>query len=122
MNRRARGSRFERRAEHYLRGQGLETLDRNFHCRQGEVDLVMREDGVTVFVEVRYRGTGSLVTAAQSVDRQKQAKLCRAAGVYLNRHPRLAATPCRFDVVAFRDVAGQAEVRWIRNAFSAGGG
>jgi putative endonuclease len=54
------------------------------------------------------------VDAIDSVDRRKQLKLSRAAGIFLHRHSRLGAGPCRFDVVAF-DAAGAPN--WIRNAF-----
>lgn len=114
IDRRALGARWEERAEAFLRERGLHLLARNFLCRAGEIDLVMRDGEVTVFVEVRFRGPGARVGAAASVSRQKQWRIARAAGLYLSRHPRLAATPCRFDVVAFEN---EDAPRWIRNAF-----
>lgn len=114
MNKREAGAQWERRAEQWLHGQGLRTLRRNFLCRVGEVDLVMNDAGVTVFVEVRFRGPGSHVSAAQSVSPRKQLRLARAAGMFLRQHPALAAGACRFDVVAFEQ---EQQPRWIRNAF-----
>lgn len=114
MKTRETGTLWEQQAERFLHRQGLRTLQRNFNCRCGEIDLVMREAQVTVFVEVRFRRPGSLVSAVESVGRQKQLRLARAAALYLRQHPRLAAGPCRFDVVAFEP---DDDPVWIRNAF-----
>jgi len=114
VNHRLEGSAWETRAERFLKERGLHTLCRNFLCRAGEIDLVMQDVDTTVFVEVRYRGDGSRVEALESVDRHKQARLSRAAGVFLHRHAALGAGPCRFDVVAF---AANGSPMWVRNAF-----
>ncbi|HET6592353.1 MAG TPA: YraN family protein, partial [Xanthomonadales bacterium] len=42
-------------AEKMLRGRGLRPVARNYHCRCGEIDLIMLDASVLVFVEVRYR-------------------------------------------------------------------
>lgn len=117
MNRRDAGSAWERHAERWLCRQGLRLLQRNFHCRLGEIDLVMSHAGCTVFVEVRYRGPSSRGRGLESVTREKQLKLARAAGIFLNAHPRLAAGPCRFDVVALDGEGSRPRIRWVRNAF-----
>lgn len=114
MNRRAEGAAWERRAEKFLVQRGLRTLQRNFLCRCGEIDLVMRDGDTTVFVEVRFRGSGSRAEALASVDRRKQLRLSRAAGIFLHRHRRLGAGPCRFDVIA---IDGDGAPNWVRNAF-----
>lgn len=102
----------ERLARRYLEGQGLRLLAEQFRCRHGEVDLVMRDGGTLVFIEVRYRRSERFGGATASVDRRKQARLAAAAAFYLQRHP--SALPCRFDVVAIGD--GD-RVEWIRHAF-----
>ena len=117
MSTRAFGGRWEQHAESYLRERGLTPLRRNFHCRMGEIDLIMNDQGVTVFVEVRYRGPGSLLSAAETVDRGKQLKLSRAAGIFLSRNPRLAAGPCRFDVICIDADRSGTRLGWVRNAF-----
>lgn len=112
-----RGRLAERFAATYLRGRGLRLLERNFRYRHGEIDLIMSEAGTIVFVEVRLRGAGSRVTAAQSVTPAKQRHLVSAARAYLHRHPALAQRPCRFDAVLF-DAPTYRPV-WIRQAFDA---
>lgn len=115
----AKGKQWEHRAETWLAQRGLVSLARNFNCRLGELDLVMRDGDTTVFVEVRYRGPGSRATALETVTRQKQLRVCRAAGIFLGQNPHLASGACRFDVVAFEPGATGNRVRWVRNAFDA---
>ena len=112
-----RGSAAEREALRYLEARGLETLARNFRCRLGELDLVMRDGDCLVFVEVRFRA-GNFVAPALSVDGRKQRKLVQAAGLYLSRKPRLADMPVRFDVISVeRAPDARGRIQWIRDAF-----
>ena len=104
----------ERLAEAYLRRQGLRLVARNYRCRRGEIDLVMRDGGELVFVEVRYRASSRFGGAAGSVDVFKQRRLIAAAGHYLGANP--SPLPCRFDVVA---ISGADRIDWIKNAFEA---
>jgi putative endonuclease len=102
-------------ALHYLEAQGLTLVTRNFRCRTGELDLIMREGEYLVFVEVRSRRYIRYGTPAESVTRPKQQKLLRAAAFYLQgRHLDL---PCRFDVVAILRPGGEPHIEWIRDAF-----
>ena len=55
MNKRQAGAEYEARAAEWLEQQGLCILERNFYCRQGEVDLVAEDGAYLVFVEVKYR-------------------------------------------------------------------
>eukprot|EP00494_Astrolonche_serrata_P015673 UN15825 len=83
MDKQLRGRHFESLAKQYLLERNLQLVQENYHCRWGEIDLVMRDDTAIVFVEVRYRGPGSKVDALSSVDRRKQKKLCNAGLMYL---------------------------------------
>ena len=112
---RAPGATRERDACRFLEAQGLRLQARNFHCRLGEIDLIMRDGEELVFVEVRHRGAGSLVDATGSVDARKQQRLIKAARVWLTRHPQEADAPMRFDVCASDGTGWE----WIRNAFDA---
>lgn len=81
----------------------------------------MRDAGCLVFVEVRYRGPGDYVTAAESVDEHKQRRLTMAARGFLRKNARLSVLPVRFDVVAIDEpVLGKPQLRWIRDAFRPG--
>lgn len=112
-----KGEAWEILAERYLHEHGLFTLAKNFHCRLGEIDLVMREDDTIVFVEVRYRRQSRYGSAIETVTRPKQMKICRAAGIFLSRRPALATRPCRFDVIGISGAAENVQLEWISGAF-----
>ena len=98
----------------FLQGQGLKLIARNWRCKAGELDLVMRDADTVVVAEVRKRVRSDYGTAAETVDRRKQLKLARATRLLLARRPDLAEAPLRFDVVTL-DGAGRIE--WLREAF-----
>jgi len=108
------GTAGERTAEQYLVSQGLQTVTRNYHCRTGELDLVMRQGNVLVFVEVRVRRHRGFGGALASVDSRKQRRLILAAQHYLQQTHWDG--PCRFDVVG---LDGHDRPEWISNAFDA---
>lgn len=99
----------EEQALAHLQAHGLKLVERNFLCKGGEIDLVMQDGDVLVFVEVRLRASASHGGAAASVTFAKQRRLTLAAQVYLLRLP--SEPPCRFDVVAID--AGQ--LSWLKN-------
>lgn len=108
------GQRAEDIAVAFLRAQGLEILDRNFRRRLGELDIIAREGGTLVIVEVRMRTSDRYGGAAASVDSRKQQRLARAAAQLLQQRRNLAHLPARFDVVL---VGVGGEVQWLRHAF-----
>ncbi len=114
-----RGDDAENAACDYLRSQGLTLVERNFLCKRGEIDLVMRQANTTVFVEVRYRRNAQYGSAAESVDWRKQEKLLATAEHYLQQHPKAARGACRFDVVALTMQNQQHKIDWIMDAFQA---
>jgi putative endonuclease len=112
------GAHAEQLAADYLRKQGLTLHERNFSCKQGELDLVMEDGGTLVFVEVRYRKSARFGSAAETVTLAKQAKLLLAAQMYLLQHPKFNDNPSRFDVVGVTPgVANSHEFTWLKNAF-----
>lgn len=100
----------------HLRRHGLKLLTRNYHCRRGEIDLVMRDRESLVFVEVRYRRQDRYGSASESVNWHKQQRLIAAAEHYLlyEGNTRPAA---RFDVVAISGDGPDLKLEWIHNAF-----
>lgn len=98
----------------YLQAQGLALVARNFRCKSGEIDLIMRERQTLVFVEVRKRAKGRFGSAADSITPAKQRKLMLAAQFYLLRFA--TAPACRFDVIA---IDGE-QLSWIKNAIENG--
>jgi len=111
--RKKRGTDAEAAAAAFLEKNGLRVIERNWRCRLGEIDLVLRDRDMIVLVEVRLRTHSAFGGAAASIDRRKQAKLAAAARLYLARQPD---RPCRFDVILMADAEGR-DIEWIRNAF-----
>jgi putative endonuclease len=113
-----RGKITETFAENYLIKQGLTSIDRNVHCRQGEIDLVMRDDDIIVFIEVKYRKNNHFGGAIEAVSIAKQNKI-RHCVAYFFQQANLNEynTPCRFDVIALEGNINQPQVTWLKNAF-----
>jgi len=111
------GEAFEQQAADWLSQRGLSLLARNFHCRFGELDLVMLEDQTLVFVEVRQRSHSQFGGAAASVTASKQRKLIHAANWFLGQHPEHQSRNCRFDVLAFEPIDTQCGPMWYKDAF-----
>ena len=103
------GYKAEENALSFLARQGLKVVERNFRCRFGEIDLIMRDGDVLVFVEVRKRKNGFFGGALASISMAKQRRLVSTARYYLSRTSFLPS--CRFDVVAFDGN----ECRWLKN-------
>lgn len=105
------------RAGEFLEQEGLVVLARNFRCRGGEIDLVLRDGDTVVIAEIRYRADNAFGTPAETVDGRKQLRLIACARRFLQSYPALAQAPLRFDVVA---LAGRdRRIEWIRDAFRA---
>lgn len=87
-------------ALHYLQTQSLQLIQRNFHSRYGEIDLIMRDGHCLCFVEVRARAETSWASAEESVNLRKQEKIIQTAQIFLQKSPEFSQLDCRFDVVA----------------------
>jgi len=112
------GASAENLALQYLQAKGLRVLQRNFHCRFGEVDLVMLDRQCLVFVEVRYRAKNRFSTAAHSISSTKQNRIIRTACIFVSRNRRYAENTMRFDVVAIDSgCAGESTIQWMADAF-----
>ena len=116
-DRRARGQWAEEVAARHLAAHGLVCRDRNFRSRYGEIDLVMEDGEVLVFVEVRSRGGTGFMDPAESVDRTKRTRLVRTADTWLRTRKRTSVPVCRFDVVAVTGEPQAPQIRWLRGAF-----
>lgn len=104
-------------AEH-LTGLGMQVLDRNWRCAEGELDLVARDgDGTVVFVEVKTRAGTGFGLPAEAVGRVKQRKLRVLASRWLAEHPT-GRSGLRFDVVGIVRTPGeQPLLTHLRGAF-----
>jgi len=99
----------------YLQAQGLALVERNYQCRGGEIDLIMKDGGTLVFVEVRFRASERFGGALASVGVRKQAKIIQAAAHYMAA--KRVDRPARFDVAAVSPDQGRLAIQWIKGAF-----
>lgn len=106
------GAQAEQVAAQFLQKNGLRLIQRNFRCRFGEIDLILRDGETLIFAEVRQRSRGDFGGAAASIDAHKQRRLILTAQHYLASLPHIP--PCRFDAVLL-DAADNVE--WVKNAF-----
>lgn len=107
----------EAHARQYLQQHGLTYVARNYTTATGEIDLIMRDGSVLVFIEVRTRQNKYFGTAQDSVDYRKQSKVIKTAQCYLKQYQLTERVLCRFDVVAVGYSNEQVMIEWIKSAF-----
>ena len=106
---------------HYLKSKGLKLVEKNFNSRFGEIDIIMLDKKMLVFVEVRFRKNNQFGGALESITPSKQTKLRRTAELYLQKNSQ--HENARFDVVSISkntqtSTDNQAYIfDWIVNAF-----
>lgn len=103
-----KGEEAEQAAADHLEARGLKLVARNYRCRGGEIDLILRDGAYLVFVEVRERAGAAFGGAAASITVSKQARIRLAAQHYLSRHG--IDLPCRFDAVLVQG----GRIEWLR--------
>lgn len=92
-------------------------MERNFHTRYGEIDLVMLDNATTVFVEVRSRKHNGYMDVIETIDAKKVKRIILASRIYLQARGENTES-YRFDVVTLSGSLHSPEISWIRNAFS----
>lgn len=110
------GRRGEAWAALFLRLKLYRIVERRVKTPVGEIDLVAQRFGVTVFVEVKSRSFSH--QEGEALDAVNRRRIVRAAQLWLTRHPKLAATDLRFDVIFLAPFAWP---RHLKNAFDATG-
>jgi putative endonuclease len=109
------GLQAEQWAAQHLQQQGLTLIAQNYRSRFGEIDLIMQDGKVLVFIEVRLRKNSDFGGAAASIDQRKQQRIILTAQHYLATLKQLP--PCRFDAVLINKTDKKFE--WLKNAFEA---
>lgn len=96
------GARGEDLAEQVLREAGMVIVDRNWRCREGEIDLIALDevDGAStlVFCEVKLRRGSGFGSPLEAVTAQKVRRLRRTVAAWLRAHP-VAGARVRIDVI-----------------------
>lgn len=92
------GKKGETIAVNFLKKQGYKIIERNYRSKVGEIDIIAREKGDIVFIEVKTRQSDNFGLPEEAVSYRKQRRLTKIALSYLTHH-RLRGVNCRFDVV-----------------------
>lgn len=112
-----RGHTAELAACDFLRKQGFDLVEQNFRSQYGEIDLIMLESELLVFIEVRQRPRSHFGSAIDSVTASKCRKIARTAAYYLQTHTQHRHRACRFDVIGAVISQGDWQFQWVRDAF-----
>lgn len=113
-----KGQKGEDIAVFYLENKGYKIINRNYHSRFGEIDIIAKKEKYIIFIEVKTRRKGSKFTAFEAVDIFKQKKIIKTAMIYLSENDEQLQP--RFDVISilFCGKFGEIkEVNHIKNAF-----
>ena len=106
-------------AAEYLRKKRYSIVAAGYHCRFGEIDLVVQDRKFLVFVEVKLRKSADFAKAMEYVDRRKQDRIRMTASMYLSQNPTKLQP--RFDVIEIYAPEGTAtrhpEIRHMEDAF-----
>jgi len=97
--RRALGASGEEAVATWYQERGYEIVVRNWRCREGELDLIVRDGRAFVFCEVKTRTTDAFGAPVEAVNRAKQERLRRLAARWLSEAP-LRPREIRFDVAS----------------------
>ena len=116
------GNRGEKIAANFLRKQGYRIIEKNYHSRLGEIDIVAKEGEFIVFTEVKTRRSTDFGLPEEALSYDKRRRLSKLALGYL-AHRRIKDTNCRFDVVSIlmdnKKVSKVKHIKLIKNAFPA---
>ncbi len=105
----------EQAAADHLCGHGYEILGRNIRTPHGEIDLVARKAGITIFVEVKARTGTSFGPPEVAVTPRKQAHMLASAEYYAQQNE---VDHWQIDVIAVQKIEGKVEIVHFENALS----
>jgi putative endonuclease len=119
MGRLSLGKRSEDLATDFLCKKGFKIIERNFFCKSGELDIIARNKGIIVFIEVRSIQTGFFHDPLDSITYAKINRLKILAQIWLKKQGLSdMLTPIRFDLIGISYYNGRPPViNHIQGAF-----
>ncbi|MCJ7773245.1 MAG: YraN family protein [Desulfobacterales bacterium] len=115
-NRQIFGRKSESLAVKHLKRKGYKILEQNFRTKMGEIDIIAKDKGVIVFVEVKARRSNRFGDPKWAVTYKKQKKISMAALQYL-KTTKQSNTSARFDVVSIDSSGDKLAIEVVKNAF-----
>lgn len=98
----------------YLKKKGYKILEKNYRTKFGEIDIIASKDDMVVFIEVKTRNTDNYGAPEESVTREKQERIKKAALYYLKNLKNIPAL--RFDVISI-ELKQEPRIEHIEYAF-----
>lgn len=97
-----------------MKNKGYKILEKNFCCRQGEIDIIAKDKDEYVFIEVKTRSNLIFGAAIDAVNNIKQKHIFKSTGVYLHMNS-LDNDLVRFDVIEVYVVNGKYRLKHLKN-------
>lgn len=110
-----KGQDAETQALEYLTQNGLHLIQKNYRSRMGEIDLIMQDQEILVFIEVKARSSTQFGTGLIQVHWSKQQKIIKTASIYIQHFNMHNVAAMRFDVISFDGVPPV--ITWVKDAF-----
>ncbi|OGC39167.1 hypothetical protein A2Y85_06080 [candidate division WOR-3 bacterium RBG_13_43_14] len=107
----------EKLAGEYFKKKKYQIVERNFRCRYGEIDLILRKNQAYHFVEVKFRRNLQYGLPQESVIKRKQFRIRRLALMWLKKRCLPVDLGIHFDVLAISRIDGNTTFELIENAF-----
>lgn len=96
----------------FLIEQGFAVLERNFHTRFGELDIIAKKDGILHFIEVK---SGIGFEPVYNLSPAKLKKLAKTLNIYLEKH-RIQDSYCLSALILSKQSANDIfQVHWLEN-------
>ena len=106
----------ERLALMYLCLHGLKLVTRNYRCKYGEIDLIMQDGNISVFIEVKSRLKHAFRHERLHVDYRKQQRIILTSQFFLWHHAQCLDSEIRYDIVIIQ--LSNLDFAWYQDAFS----
>ena len=114
-----RGRWAEQIALEYLLAKKLKLLEKNFRSSFGEIDLIMQDKNIILFIEVRYRSSNNFHTALESINKKKCERIILTSQKYLSENRGALQLDPRLDILTLSGTQENPTIEWIKNAFQA---
>ncbi len=113
INKREIGSKYEDVIVDYIKDKGYIVLEKNYRVKQGEIDIIAKDKGYLVFIEVKDRKDNKTGSPLEAITYSKQKTISKVALYYMYSHGIGENQPVRFDVAC---IEGE-DIEYIENAF-----
>lgn len=111
------GSLAEDAAIKFLTKQDLHLIERNFRSRYGEIDLIMKDAEIIVFVEVRYRKNKKYLDPLETINSKKVKHIINTCNFYIQKS-NTDNRMYRIDIITLSGNLETPEIQWYQNAFT----